>query len=521
MAELSFRCGPARIDLSAAGAVTAVVHDAAPEATFLVAAGELRADVQGSPVAWGAPQLSADADEVEVTWATDRLQLVVRHTFAAGWGVRVALSNLGGDQISLDGAMLTWQVPTGRPAWALAAGAAASYAVLPPEGAGPLLGGVLRLGAVTRASAQGLHLGPVVIAPHGRYVVQWQWDFYGGPRAFDRGRHPDVPRRLDLLVGEAVTVATNEDVALVTSPGLQVETGRGQVELSAFEAGSYDVELRSARGLTGYTLRAADPLEMVLQRTATAALERPRTASGVVPLPDVDAALAVQRALASSLLEDPDVAEEALDLYSARLAEDPPADPRTVGYLCGEHSRTADPEPLRLAGRAVLASWAPVPGLGMAATELCLARLLAGESIAPVLDHLVRLAGEAGLQAAAAPLAEQASLLELEVVTMARALTEGRAPAGSTVTRRVAALGGWLGAGLQGRAVTPLPVDGLAHLAAVLALLPEPVSAELRPRWGCTAHELARRGQTEVLCRLGSEAAGPALSWLVLGTRPG
>jgi hypothetical protein len=112
-------------------------------------------------------------------------------------------------------------------------------------------------------------------------------------------------------------------------------------------------------------------------------------------------------------------------------------------------------------------------------------------------------------------------MLELEVVTMDRALTEGRARADSTVTERVVALGGWLGAGLKGRAVTPLPVDELAHLAAVLALLPEPVSAGLRQRWGCTAHELARRGRNEVLCRLGSEAAGPALSWLVLGARPG
>lgn len=521
MAELSFRCGPARIDLSAAGVVTAVVHDAVPGLSFLAAAGELRATVQGRPVAWGEARLSADADEVEVTWTSDRLLLVVRHTFALGWGVRVALTNLGHEEIDLPEALLTWRVPAARPAWALAAGAAGSYAVLPPDGAGPLLGGVLRLGSVTGANAEGLQLGPVTVAPQGRYVVQWHWDFYGGPRAFDRGRHPDVPRRLDLLVGEAVTVATNEDVALVTSPGLHVETGRGQVELRPFEAGSHDVELRSARGLTSYTLRSADALERVLGRTAAAALDRPRTASGVVPLPDVDAALAVQRALASSLVEDVVAAEEALDLYSARLPEDPPADPRMVGYLCGEHSRTADPEPLRQAGQAVLASWQAVAGLGMAATELCLARVLAGQPLAPVLDHLVRLTGEADLPAAATPLVRQASLLELEVVTMTRARTEGRAGAGSTVTGRVAALGGWLGAGLKGRAVAPLPLAALAHLAAVLALLPESVSVELRPRWGCTAHELARRGQAEVLCRLEPAAAGPALSWLVLGSRPG
>jgi hypothetical protein len=300
-----------------------------------------------------------------------------------------------------------------------------------------------------------------------------------------------------------------------------VETGRGQVELRPFEAGSYDVELRSARGVTSYTLRAAHTLERVLKRAATAVLELPRTTSGVVRLPDVDAALAVQRALALSLVEDVVSAEEALDLYAVRMPEDPPADPRVIGFLCGEHSRSLDPEPLYQAGRAVLRSWEPSPGLGMAATEVCLARVLAGEPIAPLLDHLVGLAGEVDLPAAAAPLRDQASRLELEIVTMTRASTEGGSRSSRAVTERVASLGGWLGGGLKGRAVSPLPVDELAHLAAVLALLPESVSAQLRPHWGCTAHELARRGQAEVLCRLGPDAAGPAFSWLLLGTRPG
>jgi hypothetical protein len=520
VAELSFRCGPARIELSAAGVVTAVLHDATPETSLVTSAGELRAVVDGAPVVWGRPLLSVDADEVEVSWVAGDLRLVVRHTFALGWGIRVALSNTASRDLTLEDPLLTWRVPDDRPAWALAAGAAGSFAVLPPSGAGPLLGGVLRVGALSAASADGLHLGRLVLPPSGRYVVQWHWDFYATPRDFDRGRHPDVPRRLDLTVGEAVTVSASEDEALVADDGLLVETVRDQVELTASEAGSFPVELRSARGVTSYTLRSAEPLEALLQRAATSALDRPRTASGVVPLPDVDAALAVQRALASTLLEEPDVAEEALDLYTARLPEEPPADPRTVGYLCGEHSRTADPELLRQATRMVLASWEPLPGLGMAGTELCLARLLAGEPVAPVLDHLVRLAAESDLTAGSVPLVEQAALLELEVVTMARLPAAGGGRTAQPLAGRVTALGGWLGAGLKGRAVTPLPVEVLAHLTAVLSLLPEPASAELRPRWGCTAHELARRGQAEVLCRLGGQTAGPALSWLVLGTGP-
>ena len=48
---------------------------------------------------------------------------------------------------------------------------------------------------------------------------------------------------------------------------------------------------------------------------ALAALEQPRTAAGVVRLPDVDAALVVQRALAAGVLPEPELAEEALDQW--------------------------------------------------------------------------------------------------------------------------------------------------------------------------------------------------------------
>lgn len=525
-----FPCGPAFVEVSADGVVTGVAHRSRPGTSYLESAGEVRARRAGRPVHWSAPVVDVDVDEVEVTRSDGPLRLVVRHTFAAGWGLRVALSNLGEDVLDLDDALLTWRTPADRPVWAVAAGAAGSVAVLSPDGRGPVLGGVLRLGALTGVSAAGLHLGPVSLAPQGRYVVQWQWDFHPSPRAFDRGRHPDVPRRLDLLVDEVTILAASEDEALLAQ-GLDQEAVRDGVELSAAAPGRYPVELRSARGVTSFALRVAEPLEAVLLRSATALLDRPRTAAGVVPLPDVDAALAVQRALGSGLLAEAEVAEEALDLFTARLPEDAPADPRTLGHLCGEHARTGDPELLGRARQGVLAAAAPAPGLGLAATELCLALLLAGQPVAPVLEHLVGLAQEHALPPAASPADAQAALLELEVVTMARPAGAG-GPVGSgrpdgpggedAVAARVAALGGWLGGGLKGRAAIPVPLDRLAHLATVLGLLPEPVSAALRGRWGCTAHELARRGRTEVLCRLdGDASAGPALSWLVLGTRPG
>ena len=518
---LSFRCGPGRVELAASGTVTAVRHDGAPEVSYLDSAAELRVAVAGVPVTWTDPAVSVDADEVEVTRTGGPLRLVVRHTFGDGWGLRVALTNEGTEVLGLDDPVLSWRVPPDRPAWALAAGASGGYAVLPPAGAGPVLGGVLRLGALTAADAEGLHLGPVRLEPGGRYVVAWQWDFVSTPRSFERGRHPDVPRRLDLLVGEVAAIAAGEDEALVTAPGLDADTVREGVELSALEPGSFGVELRSARGVTAYALRVGAPLEEVLAQTAATLLDRPRTASGVVPLPDVAAALVVQRALAAGALADPVAAEEALDRVAARLPEDGPHDGPTLAFLCGEHSRTGDPEPLDQAHRAALAAPQPVPGLGLAATELCLALLLAGRPVGPVLDHLVRLAGAAGTRGLAGSPSDQAALLELEVVTMARPASEGPRRDTPAVAARVAGLGDWLGAGLKGRAVTPLPVDQVAHLAAVLALLPEPVSAALRSRWGCTAHELAHRGRAEVLCRWPAAPSPAALAWLVLGSRPG
>jgi len=519
VSDLTFACGAAEVTIGPAGTATAVLPGASP--ALLVTGGLLVHAGDGTPVLAGSPEVRADDDEVELAWSAGPLGLVVRHTFGAGWGLRVALA-CHDEPVELADPLLTWRVPEDRPVWALAAGVAASYAVLPTDGTGPLLGGVLRSGALPGVDAAGLHLGPVRLAAGSRYVVQWQWDLHPGPRSLSRGRHPQVPRRLDLDLDEVVVVDAGEDEALVLPDGLEAESSRGQVELSAGTPGRYPVELRAARGTTSYELRVGPSLDHLLTERALAALDQPRTAAGVVRLPDVDAALAVQRALAVATLPEVELAEEALDLWTARLPEDEALDPRTVGHLCGEHTRTGDPALLERAEQALLLARAPAPGLGLAATQLCLALLLAGRPVAPVLQHLAGLAAAADRAPLAGPLPQQAALLELEVVTTTRGGPGGAGAGAGRVQDRVAALGGWLGAGLPGRAVRPLPLDSLAHLCAVLALLPEPAAAVHRTRWGCTAHTLAAGGRASVLERAGWEAgptAGPALSWLLLGTR--
>ena len=525
MAQLSFPCGPGWVDLAADGTVTGVRHDDQPGSGYVLAAAEVVVHRGGQPVTWSAPVVGADADEVEVVREGQGLRLVVRHSFVAGWGLRVALSNPGLTEEVLDDVLISWRVPEDRPGWAVAAGAVGSTAVFPADGTGPVLGGVLRRGEVARVDEQGLHLGRIVLAPGGRYVEQWHFDFAPTPADLDRGQDPAVPRRLDLVLGEAVTVPTTEDVALVVDPGLHVDTVQGGTELTAVNDGAFAVELRSARGSVAYQVRVAEPVEQVLAQVAAVALDQPRTGSGTIRLAGVEAALVVHFALGRGLVADDYAAEDALDLFAARLPDDDERDPLTVAFLCLDHVRSADPEPLDRASRAVLASREPAPGLGLAATQLSLARVLAGQSVAPVLEHLVALSRTAALEPAAGPRSAQAALLELEVVTMTRpdvvqpGAPESWAP-GSALTR-AAALGGWLGGGLRGWAVPRVPVADLAHLSAVLALLPEPVSAELSRRWGCSAYELARRGRTEVLTRLTSLVPGPEHAWLVLGSRPG
>ena len=81
------------------------------------------------------------------------------------------------------------------------------------------------------------------------------------------------------------------------------------------------------------------------------------------------------------------------------------------------------------------------------------------------------------------------------------------------------AVGGWLGAGLKGRAVRPLSPADTAYLAAVFGLVDEELTKGLRRRWGGSAHDLRRRAEAEALFEIAGRPAGPALSWLTLAAR--
>ncbi|MCW2810670.1 MAG: hypothetical protein JWP61_1128 [Friedmanniella sp.] len=512
---MRFDCDGADLEVDERGRVTAVRHRARPELVYLADVGGVEVDHDRGPVAWSEPDVSLDTDEVEVRRSSPGLILVVRHTFAAGWGLRVALTNTSDRPVPLERLRIGWAPGPSCVGWALTAGATGAYAVQPADAAGPVLGGLLTLGDLDRVTASELVTDQVRLAPGGRYVLAWQWSWSATPRQVGLGRQPEVPETAYLTVPEPARLPADDDRVLLRPSGVAVERVRDTLELMVGSPGTYPVELRTARGTTRYDLVWAAPVAEVLAAAASEVLAGPRTAAGIVRLASVDAALVLQHALRTSAVEDPEAAAEALDLFVARLGEEPSTDPRTLCLLAGEFGRTGDPDALAGATAGLLEVGRPAPGLGLAGSQVAVASVLAGRSPGPVMEHLAGLVRP--VPPGGGPLPEQVTDLELRA--LCRADGAGPPPSrGDDLTGRLLAVGTAVGSGLRGRPLTPLPLVDLAHLAAVLTLLPEPLSLAAEPVWGCTAHQLAHRLRAEVVARLEGEPLGTAHAWLALGS---
>lgn len=506
----TYRLGRGAVRLGPDGSVESVVARSG-SASYLAGGGRVRAWLGGDEVRWPAPVVVADVDEVELRFDSRAgLGVVVRHSFADGWSIRIAFDNQSAERLTA--AELTWVPAADRPAWALAAGATGAYAIPGPAGDGPLLGGELELGGCDAVTERGLGLGRLDLAPQERRVVQWRWDWFADPRSFHRRRFAAVPRHLVLPEGEAATIAADDDQA-VEAYGLELERRGGQLELVAPGVLATTVSVSSRRGVTTYPLTWVTPLDEVLAEIADPLLDGPRTPAGIVALPDVDAALVVQYGLAQARVADPAAADDALSLFVSRLPDEAVRDGRGVSLLVGEFSRTGDEDALVRATEALLRQPGPAPGLGIAAAAVALARLALGRPVGAVLDQVARPASPAQTDR------ETAVALELRLTT-ARS-----APGDRTDETAVRRLGSALGAGLRGSPVRPLPLDAQAYYAAVLGLLPEGLGARTRPEWGVAPHDVARTAEAQVLARLGardsSAARAPhaAYSWLILGRR--
>lgn len=512
---LTFRAGAASLDFEPTGRLRSVVPDARPDLSYLTGGGQVElVAAEGVLVASGA-RLNVDADELEVTTRHgDRLTSVVRHAFSSVWSVRLALANLTDAPVALDAVSLGWVAPATLPVWTLAAGAVGAYAVSTPDGDGPVLGGTLALGELADVTPTTLEVGPVRLAPGGRYVVQWQWDWFAHLRAFAHrpggGRDRQVPRTLTLFTGEAAAISAGADEALVLDSRLAAEPVRDQTELVAHEPGRYSVELRSARGSTRYDLVYAEPVAEALVAAAESELAGARTPAGVVRLAGLDAAQVVQFALQVGV-DDPEAAEDALDLFTARLAAPADLEPAAASFLCGEFDRTGDPDLVQIATSVVQVATRLRPGLGLAAGQVVLARWVAGLPPLDLAAQLTRLLPLTTLTASEPP---AQAIAALEIASLTRA---GRTPDG--LLTRVDALGRWLGGGLAGAPLRPWSVTDVAHLAAVLAGLDEGLSGRLRQRWAASAHELGRWAEATVVARLAGSPVSPAHAWLAAAAR--
>lgn len=519
-----FAAGPAQVTCDRSGQVTSVRHRRSGDLSYLTGAGLGALQVDGAFLDLPDPEVLADVDEVEFVYTfPERLRVVVRHSFSAGWGVRLAFSSLSAEEQEVDWAELALRAGSGCVAWALTLGATAAYSVSAASGTGPLLGARLRLGSVARATERGLELSSFTLRPDGRYVVQLDWDWYARPRDFTADRLSDAPSALFVSTDEVVQFRVDEDVAVVEPAGVEVERLQDRVDVVSLHAGAYPFELRSARGTTVFDLHWVDPVATTLAALVPAALSGARTASGVTKLGGTAEALLVQHALAVGDVDDLDVAGEALDLFTARLGDPESLTPLDAAYLSREFDRTGDPDLLGTATETLLATPRLASGIGLAATQLCLSLLVSGRPVEPVLAHLSRLvATEIGpdQQYVDWSVSRQSAALELVAVTHAGPGAAGDPARLSDLTPRIAGLGLHLGAGLRGRAVSPLPTDQLSHLITVFQLLPEGLSGDLRRRWGHSPQTLARLAIPELLSRLEDAPVGDAHAWLLLAPQP-
>ncbi len=513
---LSFRSGPATLTFAADGSLARVVHDRRPDWAVLTGGGRPIGRIDGRALVWSEPEVLADADEVEFGYRSGAVRVTVRHSFAVGWGVRVAVTNLGVDPVVLEELGLTWTAAADAPVWVLAAGSVGAYAVPTPDSTGPVLLGALDLGTVERIDADGFGFGPVTLAPGGRFVVQWSWDWDRSSAA--RRHRPEIPATRYVEIEQPVTIAADQDTAVVAGSGVAVEQGEGVTELSCWQPGEFTVELHSAGGAVHFALCAADPLDDLVSTTVERLFRSaPLTSAGITALTDVSAALVVQYGLIRGTVPDRDQAEEALELFLARHLDDEVGDPRLIVFAAREAIRTGAADVVEVAARWIEGQVRFVPGLGLALPEVLLAAMLTGSGRGPAPARVAGLPVDAELEArfAAVPALAAAATLERTQLVV-EDVAERRAA--------VVAVGGWLGAGRKGDPLRPLDPADEAYLTAVFRLVGEDLAEPLRRRWGVPAAELARRREVRVRHLLAGPggrrpmAPGDALAWLVIGS---
>lgn len=530
--ELIFAAGDLEVLVGPAGFPVRVRCAGRPGQDYLApqhAPAELIMDDQVQQ--WEPVGLITDVDETEARYALvdhPEIEYTVRNSFARHWQQRHMLVNTSSTTVRIDRWELTVPPADGCVGWASAVGGDAFWSVQPADGRGPLLVGELVQGVVSDlvpGTQPGFATGGIVLPANRRVVLQWRIDTAPDTVHITRTRQPVLSGRTALGINEPYEIADPDSAVVTDAPVIVSTEGDVQVVMSD-RAGRYPVELRSGRGTTRIDLAWVPDADEVITELSRSWLDR-RSGAGIGVIPGPGAALGLQRAVVGRLTDEVDDAEDALALHTERLLDSSAMSIMDQAFLAQESVRTGDPAPLERARSQLLETDVADPGLGLAATRICLAELALGGSPADVIIKLRELATGSRDAVAAADdlvghLVGTAARLELTTVTGPSA---GRTT--DDVIMSALAVGAELGSGLPGARIGGLPPGAACYAAAVLDLLPDGFGARLERWWGITAHALADRTRTSALADAlfpRDEAAAPSaddldetIGWLVLG----
>ena len=500
----SFALRAFRIDFDETGEFVGVWHRKRTAQPYLrrLALDQLICDDQ--PANWTQDRTVIDTDEVERAWTADGIARVeLRHSFAAGWRTRLAVTNLAAT--SWTGRLgLVLEPGEGFRGWGMSIAGESTYAVLPWSAELPILAARSVHSPIDAVWASGLQVGPIVVAPGDRFVTAWDWWSTPHPGGLADRLPADVPRQLTVEVGDEIWLRADPDTAVVAPPDVDTVDDQDHRALSTAEPGRRRVEVRSARGSSVLDLSWVPSPADFLAATAERLLAEPAGPNGVVRLPDLVSALVVQRAVRGPGLQAVAEAADALDLFSARMVEttDDPALP--VIFLSGEYDRTGDPDQLGEAVGRLAAARAVTPGLGSAIVRAGLAAVATGRR--PTLPAVRPTTEDYPSFSDAAAALE----LQLAIASPPRLLNDG------WIRNLLHRLGVELGAGLPGRGSSQLPVDDLGHCLAVLHLVPDSLYPSWTSWFAVPVPELVDALALELVDRLERRPVSMGHAWLAV-----
>lgn len=508
-----FDVPPGRLDVDDQGRITAV---RAGDRRYLSGGVVGEVIIGGRTVLPTVTRVAVDDDEVEVDLdAGDGLTIAVRHSFAAGWGWRVRLSNDSAAELIIDAARLDLAVGPEMVAHPIAAAAEAELVIRPAAGDGPILAGRLATGSIAEITDQGLITGPLLLPAGAGFVLTWQWTWYDDVARLTERRRGIVPWPAVRTVGEPIDLRGDPDAALMVpddligAGGMMRGPGGELTELVSDQPGRYRIEERSARGTVTFDLGWAPPLESVLGRRADRL--PPITGPGLAARTAADG-IVLHMALSAGTATDPDEATDALELITAGLLEDGPRTGLDATLLCLEHHRTGERDPLDLAANWILTRDRIEPGLGFAVTQACLARVIRGQSITGLIDRAATLAGTIE-ERPALPL-DAHGIAELELLAAIHRNLERPAPA---FRSRLRAAGPYLGSGEVAPARPALDTEHRAARVAVLRFADEQAAIAVGRDWAASPSALAEAAAAYLLGEAADSATSVTLAWLALG----